>query len=477
MFKFTKYFFLFLGVLILVTGCSKTESTDSVVPIITPTITIDFKKRIDEFKPVNGINNGPKSHSNLSQNVIQWELDATQIYRDLDIPYVRTHDTEYPDGSGQFIDIHCIFPDMNRNPNDEKAYNFSATDEYIKNIQDSGAMVFYRLGESIAPSVDQATYQYPPKDYNKWAQICEHIIAHYNNGWNQGFKYNIQYWEIWNEPDTARQWVGEIEEYYKLYTITSRHLKKVFPDIKVGGGVLASANEENVKSFLDAIVEDGSETPLDFFSWHLYTKEPYRFIYRAYLVRHLLDEYGYENSETFCDEWNYVDDWENLQSTWEKIQSSDMAAFYAASLITLQNSEVDGAMYYDGSLTGEYATWCGLYNGKGETLPGYYGFWAFNQLKHSDYQSEVTYQREPEEFGIYVCAASGESDMVLLANTSDVTVRFQLSSNSDKGYADIFVLNQNYQTGFEETEQSFQNNTMIEMLPGEMQLITLHSLN
>ena len=41
----------------------------------------------------------------------------------------------------------------------------------------------------------------PPKDFRKWAQICEHIIRHYNEGWADGHKWDIRYWEIWNEAD------------------------------------------------------------------------------------------------------------------------------------------------------------------------------------------------------------------------------------------------------------------------------------
>ena len=40
-----------------------------------------------------------------------------------------------------------------------------------------------------------------PKDFKKWAVICEHIIRHYTEGWADGFFYDMPYWEIWNEPD------------------------------------------------------------------------------------------------------------------------------------------------------------------------------------------------------------------------------------------------------------------------------------
>lgn len=469
-----KYVFISFGVALLLFGCSKERPSYTEIPKIAPTMTINFDNKINQIKKVNGINNGPKSHSIINNGEVEWSLDMTEAYKELEIPYVRTHDSEYPDGSDYFIDIHCVFPNMSRDPDDESAYSFAGTDEYVSNIRESGAEVFYRLGESIAPTEAEVTYQNPPEDYEKWASICDHIIAHYNEGWNNGFNYNIQYWEIWNEPDTPRQWTGDMDEYYELYRITARYLKDNHPDIKVGGGAFASAEKDVLIAFLEGINNDGRSTPLDFISWHLYTDEPYRFTYRANLARTLLDEYGYDNAETFCDEWNYVDAGESLETTWNRIQSSDIAAFNAACLITLQNCNVDGAMYYDGSFTGGIASWCGLYDADGKILPGYYAFWAFNQIKEMSNQVEITSLRNPYEYGIYACAVSGETEMILISNISDNIVRFKLKSNSKKTNVSTFVVNGDYPLGVESSEQTNFDETMIEMRPWEMRLIKLN---
>ena len=55
---------------------------------------------------------------------------------------------------------------------------------------------------------NQALLDNPPKDYAKWARICEHIITHYTEGWADGFNYKITYWEIWNEPENIQMWQG-----------------------------------------------------------------------------------------------------------------------------------------------------------------------------------------------------------------------------------------------------------------------------
>ena len=67
-------------------------------------------------------------------------------------------------------------------------------------MQKAGTKPFYRLGQSIEHQTKKYGI-YPPKDFKKWAKICEHIIRHYNEGWANGYRMGIEYWEIWNEAD------------------------------------------------------------------------------------------------------------------------------------------------------------------------------------------------------------------------------------------------------------------------------------
>ena len=71
----------------------------------------------------------------------------------------------------------------------------------------------YRLGTSIEHSLKHY-YTAVPDDFDRWTDICLHIIRHYNEGWNNGFHLGIRYWEIWNEPDDhgvcipSKMWAG-----------------------------------------------------------------------------------------------------------------------------------------------------------------------------------------------------------------------------------------------------------------------------
>lgn len=377
------------------------------------TVTVDFEKNVGEIRELNGINNGPKSGYTTDGVTDQWKIDATEIYQRLEIPIVRTHDSEYPYGQDKFVDIHCIFPEFSRDPEDPDAYDFACTDKYVAAIRETGAQVLFRLGESIDHSGDNL-YINPPEDYEKWAQICEHIIRHYNEGWADGFFYGITYWEIWNEPDNSRMWTGSGEEYFELYKTTARYLKERHPNIMIGGYAAGECSEGNIRDFLQYIKQDGIQTPLDFFSWHTYTNDPEDYGRNARTVRKILDENGYGDTISVLDEWNYVEDWKDLGKTYVLNHSFRSAAYLTASLITMQNAPVELAAYYDGQFVQPEANWCGLYQENGKTLPGYYAFEFFKRLREQKNQADVQEAME----NLYVCAASGEKKAVLIANYS-----------------------------------------------------------
>ncbi len=442
----------------------------SFLNISTEDVYIDFEYAETEIKDVNGINNGPKSGYDAETD--QWKLDATELYRELEIPYVRIHDSEYPYGQGKFVDIHCIFPDFSADPEDPWSYDFTYTDKYIEAIIQSGAEVVFRLGESIDHSGEN-TYINPPEDYMKWAQVCEHIIRHYNEGWADGYQYGIQYWEIWNEPDNIKNWTGSLEQYYELYRTSARYLKSLFPEIKIGGYGAGACSEENINGFLNFLRADGQETPLDFFSWHTYTNNPADLGRNAELVQTLLKENGYENTESFLDEWNFVEEWEDLGGRKQFIQSTQGAAFLAASLVTLQNSPVTGAMYYDGQFVEGDVVWCGLYKEGTEKLPGYAVFQFFNEMKQHGKLADV---RAEETEGIYCMAAAGDKDYILLANyNADKPKKavIKLQYTGDKETAKITRINEASPNGDmkEETWRFHQRTVTVE--PGETVCIEL----
>ena len=158
-------------------------------------IKLNFQNTDGKILYQNAVNNGP---TNPGVRETPTNFDA---YKAAGISYARNHDASFCNGfGGEFtVDVHRIFRNFDADENDPASYIFEPTDKYLKNIVDAGTKIFYRLGASIEHGYKFGTY--PPKDFLKWARICEHIIRLYNEGWANGFECDIEYWEIWNEPD------------------------------------------------------------------------------------------------------------------------------------------------------------------------------------------------------------------------------------------------------------------------------------
>ena len=260
-------------------------------------LTVDFDRIVGKIKPVNGVNNGP-----LTCNFAQ---DARPYFKEAAFPFARLHDSEYPMGSGEFVDVDCLFKMLSCDENDPASYNFTLTDEYLKAIDETGARMIYRLGATIEHQPVKV-HANPPKDSMKWARICEHIIRHYNEGWADGLHLNIEYWEIWNEPELSGHqcWTGTTEEYCKFYKTVVTYLKGKFPQLKFGGPAASWPTSDFVRQFFASLTEDGQRTPLDFFSWHAYLTDPKQAAKLAGEVKDMLAEYGYPEAESVMEEGN-----------------------------------------------------------------------------------------------------------------------------------------------------------------------------
>ncbi len=341
------------------------------------TIQLNPQKTTGSIKPLHGVGGGPVTN--------YFENDATDWFREAGIPYGRTHDIEFPYGSGEYCDIHCIFPDFDKDVNDPFSYNFALTDAYLQAMVQAGTKPFYRLGNSIEPQKIKR-HVFPPKDNRKWGEICSHIISHYNDGWADGFHMGIEYWEIWNEPDCADNWQGTVEAYLALYDTASRIIKRDHPDVKVGGCAAAAPSQDICERFLQYVKEN--HCPFDFFTWHGYSYMPEGPMWFADCSAALLDKYGFTEAENIYDEWNYIHDWENMQPSYELRKSAFGAAYAASVLSALQHKRVDKAMYYDAQVNGRQ--WNGLFSPaplqkddeKRKVLceKPYYAFKAWNML-------------------------------------------------------------------------------------------------
>ncbi|MDO1447004.1 beta-xylosidase [Rhodocytophaga aerolata] len=119
-------------------------------------------------------------------------------------------------------------------------------------------------------------WAYPPKDYNKWAELVyqwvKHCVARYGEK-----EVESWLWELWNEPNID-YWQGTEEEYHKLYDYTADAVKRALPGAKMGGPDSTGPRWDKAASFLRNFLEHclrGKNyatgkvgAPLDFIAFH-----------------------------------------------------------------------------------------------------------------------------------------------------------------------------------------------------------------
>lgn len=345
----------------------------------------DFSVKVDaaaetgKVRALNGTNLAPP----LSTEDAGTNLRAD--FKALNIPMTRLHDAPLIDSGLRLVDTDMIFANFHADENDPRNYYFEPTDDLIANTLACGTKIFYRLGISIDHSLRKYKIKMPP-DPEKWARICIKIIEHYNEGWANGFHHNIEYWEIWNEPEGVNpsglrnMWGGTYEQYVDFYCTVSKIIKKRFPNLKIGGPANCWANPEWIKTLANACKEKNA--PLDFYSWHSYSNSVDEMVAQPFRVRKLLDELGFKNTELHLNEWHYFPlNWAQLRSPkdkeaqYKKITTLESGVFNCAVMTAWQDAPIDVGGYY-------YATkgnW-GLFSPFGAKYKVYYGNMAFGEM-------------------------------------------------------------------------------------------------
>ena len=360
--------------------------------------------------------------------------------REAGIRYSRLSDVGGPFGGNRFVDIPNVFRDFDADENDPASYDFAFTDILIRGLVDVGVEPFYRLGVTIENDCAVKAYRiFPPKDYAKWARICEHVIRHYTEGWANGFRYEIKYWEIWNEPDLFQEpgaevpwrrctmWQAPFEEYVRFYGVVAPYLKSKFPHLRFGGfagcGFQVATvpadhprmpeyrvRNEHARQFLKAVKANG--WPLDFFSYHSYNTTA-NIARQIDWAQGLLDEQGLGDVEMILDEWLFHR---------TETGGVEQAAETAVTLAAMQNSPLSKAMIYDAKCgLGKYAP---LFDPQTRTpRKPYFAFKRFNDLKRLGTAVRVR-SGDP---CVFAAAAKGAGEgAVFMANVSSETVKADL---------------------------------------------------
>lgn len=239
------------------------------------------------------------------------------VQRDFPFRYIRMH--------GLFHEDMMVYHVENGQP----VLNWQYVDLVYDHWLSIGIRPFVEIGfmPYDLASGDQTAFWWkgnvtPPKDWERWewfvGQYVAHIIERYGTA-----EVRRWYFEIWNEPDLDFFWKGaDFDAYMKLYECTTRAIKSVDPELRVGGPASAGFGAHPGvppwgEQFLKVCTE--RNLPLDFFSTHpyptLYPVDPEgkgymvwdgpdRLLVDAKGCEKLLLEAGYPDIERHYTEWS-----------------------------------------------------------------------------------------------------------------------------------------------------------------------------
>lgn len=229
-----------------------------------------------------------------------WQQQLAYVKKECGFKYIRFH--------GLLTDDMGVYKeDKDGNPE----FNYMYIDALFDFLLSIDIKPFVELGfmPNALASGRQTIFWWrgnvtPPKDYEKWGALIEHLVTHFTERYGEE-EVKSWYFEVWNEPNlTPGFWTGTQEEYFNLYKYAVNAVRKVNPAYKVGGPATAGAAWE--PELIDFCVKNN--VPIDFISTHSYgVKQGY------------LDEYG--NSGTVLAKEEFAVSGDVLQSRKEISES------------------------------------------------------------------------------------------------------------------------------------------------------------
>ncbi|MCL2078261.1 MAG: xylan 1,4-beta-xylosidase [Oscillospiraceae bacterium] len=201
----------------------------------------------------------------------EYHKQLEKVQEDIGFAYIRGH--------GLFCDDMAVYHTYTEDGIEKEEYNFSYVDMVFDGYLSLGIKPFVELGfmpEQMASGSQTIFYWKgnvtPPVCYDKWARLVTAAVTHWIERY--GSEEVISWpFEVWNEPNLPGFWKdADMEEYFKLYDVTSRAVKSCDARIRVGGPAICGVDDERwMRCFLEYCSENN--VPLDFVTRHAYATE------------------------------------------------------------------------------------------------------------------------------------------------------------------------------------------------------------
>ena len=367
---YTKVMVLSLGGILLFAGPGAFAETPSV----------DFAGKGVTIKRLNGMCNTIPMKGNL---FVEGTNRLSRLIRALEIPETRFHDVVLDNAGIQLVDVSRIFPLFHADENDPRNYNFRPTDLYLARARELGGELEFRFGEQIEHQGEKFQVQ-PPPDIEKWGRVCVNIARHYNDGWADGYRWNIRRFSVWEEPDNnellADATKGNYEGcYFKMYAAVARGIKRLWPEAHVGG-----PNSMGYGGAFEKFVRHcaAEKLPLDFAAYTSYYRWTEDFFGLVRKARRTLDDCGFGKTELQVSEWHRgPEDWGMFRTDYKRcvadLNGVPSVAFQCAVLTQGQTEPIDHLFYYAMHI----GSW-GIFDAQNCPRAAYYGFRDFAEAVH-----------------------------------------------------------------------------------------------
>lgn len=207
-------------------------------------------------------------HAALAQRA-DYLVQLKTVHDELGIKRVRFHGI-FNDDMNVCVRLSDHLPIISRNKT--KIYDFYQVARVYDNLLAAGMKPFVEIGfmPKALASGRKTVFYYKgnvtmPKKMQQWQDFirafARFLIQRYGPE-----EVRTWYFEVWNEPDLACFFKGDMNDYFRLYAATVRALKSVDKKLLVGGP--ATTCSRYIPDFLEYCRKEN--VPVDFVSTHQY---------------------------------------------------------------------------------------------------------------------------------------------------------------------------------------------------------------
>ena len=224
-------------------------------------------------------------------------------------------------------------------------FDWSKMDAYMDAVHATGCDIMASIcikPNFLYPVVDQDIWK--PNNLEEWQEVITALGLRYSKE-----KSYVTHWAIANETNIG-EWGGcpyhipKPEDFFEYYKITAEPIRKVLPDVKVGGPSYAGI--AGAKEFFARFTELCSSNNIipDFVCYNMYSNDPHEHAQGARDIKNAISEH-LPDTKLYITEFN-IGIGEDL-SLEEKAYDPKRAASLAASIIEFhEDGALEGSFQY-----------------------------------------------------------------------------------------------------------------------------------